>query len=112
MSKTKERLFQNDVEYRMYRIQHFAQKHGWELIKEGAKKYEFKNKAGATLIINYMALDVETSLDHPVWGHTNLLRNGKLTMKLIEAIFKNPRAHMPYKVKSEYVNKGFSIPPC
>lgn len=105
MSKSKERQFQSDIHYRIYRIQHFARKHGWELIKDESKTFEFKSKDGAILIINYSSLDVQTSLTHPRWGNTNLLRKGKLTMKLIEAIFRNPRQHMPAQVKSEYLSK-------
>ena len=112
MSKHKEDKFKKDMAYRMHRIKHFAKKHDWKLINDTSKKFEFQNKEKTTLIINYFALDIETCLIHPVWGYTKLLRKGKLTMKLVEAIFRNPRQHMPKKVKSEYVNQGFSIPPC
>jgi len=111
MSKTKERQFQNDIEYRTYRIMHFAEKHGWQLISDQAKIFRFQNKDSAILEINYFSLDVQTQLKHPRWGDTNLLRKGKLTMKLIEAIFRNPREHMPKDVKSQYL-KNISISAC
>lgn len=105
MKKSKEYQFQNDIAYRTYRIRLFGEKYGWQLIRDHCQIFEFKSKDGALLIINYFSLNVQTSLTHPRWGDTNLLRKGKLTMKLIEAIFRNPRAHMPAQVKSEYVSK-------
>lgn len=109
MSKSQEKRFQNDVEYRMARIKHLAAKHGWRLHIEGNKKFEFRNQDDVSLEINYSALEIQTSLTHPRWGNTDLKRSGKLTMKLIETIFSNPRAHMPKQVKSEYqvkIHKG------
>lgn len=103
MSKSKEQNFQEDLEYRIYRIRHFAKKHGWILIGDNGKEFTFKTYTeGAELVINYDVLEIETSLTHPEWGSTVLLRKGNFTQKIIESIFSNPREHMPEKIKSTY----------
>lgn len=103
MSKSKEQFFQTDIEYRMYRLRHFSQKHGWALANDDGETFKFISKGYAILKINYLNLNIETSLSHPEWGNTILIRKGDFTQKIIEAIFRNPRAHMDIsKVKSEY----------
>lgn len=103
MSKDKEQRFKNDIAYRIYRILHLAKKYKWTLQKNDSKKCEFINKEGCELHVNYHDLKIATALNHPKWGNTVLERKGELTQKIIESIFRNPRAHMPpNKVKSEY----------
>lgn len=104
MSSDKEKKFSNDLQYRAYRILHLAKKYRWTLTKNDGEKCEFTYKDGSVLHINYAHLKVATALQHPRWGSTVLERKGELTQKNIEAIFRNPRAHMPKKVKSEYIN--------
>lgn len=99
------KLFSQDVEYRLYRIMHLSKKYQWDLLKYDGQELEFKNKEGCTLKINYRDLKVTTALKHPKHGNTVLEREGELTANLIEAIFRNPRAHMPKKkVQSKYVS--------
>ena len=106
MRKSKEHLFKTDKEYRIYRIRHFAQKYDWVLNGDDGETFRFISKGYAILKINYLNLNIETSLSHPEWGNTILLRKGDFTQKIIESIFRNPRQHMDTeKVKSEYVNK-------
>lgn len=93
-----------DSEYRIYRILHIAKKYKWTLTKNDGEKYEFTNKEGATLHINYLNLRVATGLHHPKWGNTVLERKGGLTQKNIESIFRNPRSHMPNKIISQYLS--------
>lgn len=105
MSSSKEKLFKTDIRYRIYRIWHLAKKYKWDFKKDDGEKLEFINTDGCTLNINYFYLKVATSLEHPKWGSTVLIRKGELTQKIIESIFRNPRAHMPAKIRSEYVSK-------
>lgn len=104
MATEKERKFENDFEYRIYRILHLAKKYSWHILKSDQEKVEFSNREKSVLTINYKNLDINTILDHPKWGKTTLKREGKLTHKIIESIFRNPRAHMPRKarIKSSY----------
>lgn len=105
MSKAVEEKFLIDLEYRIYRLKHLAQKHGWIILNDDGENFKFISKEYAILKINYWKLEVETSLSHPTWGETVLIRKGDFTNKIIESIFRNPRAHMNTdKVKSEYVN--------
>lgn len=98
----KEQLFKTDISYRTYRILHLAHKYGWKLLKDDREKFEFEDKEGTLLHVNYAHLHFTTVLEHPKWGKTILTRRGNLTQKLCENIFRNPRAHMPKKIKSEY----------
>lgn len=106
---SKDKRFKQDSEYRIYRILHLAQKYGWKLKNNDTDKFEFEDKKGSVLCINYRHLKVATALNHPKWGNTILEREGELSQKNIESIFRNPRSHMPKKVKSEYVDRGFNI---
>lgn len=107
MNKSKQFLI--DVEYRVHRIKHFAKKYGWHLKSDNREVFTFISSDYAILKIDYWKMKIETSLSHPLWGDTVLIRKGDFTQKIIESIFRNPRAHMPVKkVKSEYV-KCFSI---
>lgn len=105
MACSKEKQFRQDMQYRIYRILHLAKKHGWELKKNSSDKLEFQDKDGAILNIDYTHLKVATALNHPKWGNTVLIRDGDLSQKNIESIFRDPRAHMPAKVKSKYINQ-------
>lgn len=106
MRKSIEEKFINDRDYRIYRLKHLAQKYGWTLTGDDGQTFRFLSKGYAILKINYSNLEIETSLSHPEWGNTMLLRKGEITHRIIEAIFRNPRAHMNTdKVKSEYVLK-------
>lgn len=106
MSKSKEQSFQTDIKYRTYRLRHFAQKYGWGLATDDGKTFVFVNNEDSMLKINYFDLNIETSLTHPKWGDTLLIRKGNFTQKIIESIFRNPRAHMPDQVKSEYISQN------
>lgn len=99
----KEKRFKEDIQYRAYRILHMAKKYGWMIQSNDGEKCEFKNKENCTLHVNYVYLKVATALNHPKWGNTVLERTGELTQSIVESIFRNPRAHMPKKVKSEYL---------
>lgn len=101
----KEKRFKEDLQYRACRILHLANKYGWTLTGHDEEKCQFKNKENCTLHINYVYLKVATALDHPKWGNTILERKGELTQKMIEAIFRNPRTHMPKnrEIKSSYI---------
>lgn len=72
------------------------------MANDDGQTFKFINKDCAILKINYWDLNVETSISHPVWGKTVLIRKGDFTQKLIESIFRNPRAHMNEKVTSTY----------
>lgn len=100
----KEKKFKEDSEYRIYRILHLAKKYGWKLQKTDSDKFEF-DKKGSILHINYRHLKVATALHHPKWGNTVLERSGDLSQKNVESIFRDPRSHMPRKVKSKYLTK-------
>ncbi len=102
MSKSKEQLFQTDLEYRTYRIKHLAQKHNWKIANDDGKECQFENAEGAILKINYVDLNIQTALTHPKWGNTVLIREGAFTQKLVESIFRNPREHMPEDIKSKF----------
>lgn len=102
--KNKEKLFQTDINYRIYRIKHFARKYRWSFMNDDGESFKFINKEYAILKIGYWNLNIETALSHPVWGDTILVRKGDFTMKTIESIFRNPRQHMQTeKIKSEYL---------
>lgn len=99
-----EQRFNTDMQYRNYRIQHLAKKHGWKIIFQDGSVFQFKNRDGAMLRINYLNLNTETSLMHPRWGDTVLFRTN-LNQSLIESIFINPRSHMPEEVTSELLSE-------
>lgn len=101
---TPEQKFQSDITYRTHRLQHFAKKYGWKLAGDDGKAFKFVSPHYAILKIGYWKLEVETSLSHPEWGDTVLLRKGDFTQKIIESIFRNPRHHMGKKVKSRYLD--------
>lgn len=83
---------------------HLAKKYGWLVTNFSDGLLEFSYLDGSTLAINYKNLKIDTTLNHPKWGKTTLQRSGKLTHKIVESIFRNPRAHMPKnaEVKSSY----------
>lgn len=103
MASNKEKKFKQDIEYRIYRILHLGKKYGWEIKKHDIEKLEFQDKEGCILNINYKYLKVATALNHPKWGSTVMVRDGELSQKNIESIFRNPRSHMPAKIKSQYL---------
>lgn len=100
--RSKDKAFKMDMEYRIFRIRHLAKKYGWAFKKDDGEKFEFQDKEGSTLHINYFQLNVATALQHPKWGSTVLIRRGNLTQKIVESIFRNPRAHMPDHINSQY----------
>lgn len=107
MAKNKEKKFIEDIEYRLYRIKHYAKKHSWELISTQEEIIEFHSlmlfdDSKVQMTINFLTFEIETSLNHPKLGPTKLKREGKFTMKLIESIFINPRTHMPPQIQAEY----------
>lgn len=102
--KDKEKKFQTDIEYRIFRLLHFAKKHKWTVAHEDATQLKCTKSNGDILKINYKHLIIETSLFHPSRGYTTLLRKGDFTQDVIESIFYNPRAHMKRKnIKSQYI---------
>lgn len=110
MINNNEKRFKQDIDYRNYRIKHFGKKHGWKLISETPLFLEFgilhiHGTPEVILKINYITFEIETNLNHPKRGITRLIRKGEFSMKLIEKIFRNPRVHMPNKIKGEYVSK-------
>lgn len=99
----KEKKFQTDVEYRIYRILHFAKKHGWSKPSLKNNLLEFEKQSMA-LTVDIHEFKILSSLMHPRWGKTLLLRKGDFTQQIIESIFRNPRQHMKReKIGSEYV---------
>lgn len=118
MANNKAQKFKLDIEYRIHRLKLFADKYGWKLLSESKisepkNVFEFESIHNWGLItdskvfmrINYFSLEVETFLNHPKRGQTQLRRKGEFTMNLIEKIFRNPRAHMPHVIKGQYVSK-------
>lgn len=103
MACTKEKRFKQNMEYRIYRILHLAKKYGWILKNHDEDKFEFRDKHDACLNINYRYLKVSTALNHAKWGSTILVRDGELSQKNIESIFRNPRSHMPPNIRSQYI---------
>lgn len=105
MASDKEKRFEKDSEYRIYRLMHLAKKYGWGIRHFSLGIIEFECKSDrSVLTIDSKNLKIDTTLDHPKWGKTTLYRSGKLTHKIVESIFRNPRAHMPKNagIKSSY----------
>lgn len=93
-----------DFGYRIYRLKHYAKKYGWTISMEANEIITFVSQTlNTTITINAKDLIIETELIHPKKGETKLLRKGIFTMKIIEKIFINPRAHTPNTIKSQYV---------
>lgn len=118
MADSKARKFKTDIEYRIHRLKLLADKYGWKLLSEhkiSAPKniFEFESvhnwgfitDSKVLMRINYFSLEVETFLNHPSKGETQLRRKGEFSMNLIEKIFRNPRVHMPSQIKGVYVQK-------
>lgn len=100
MSKNVNKRFNEEPEYRLHRIKHFAKKYGW-LLLSSEDELIFANKE-ASLRIDIKTLTIYTELTHPKKGETILKRTGSFNQKLIEKIFRNPRVHMPPQIQSEY----------
>lgn len=101
MSKSIEEKFQTDIEYRIYRIRHFATKHGWKETAASASFILFE-KEEMSLQVYLPNVQIISCVHHPQYGRTVLLRKGNFTQQIIESIFRNPRVHMNReKVKSE-----------
>lgn len=113
MPDNKSKKFKKDIEYRIHRIKRFGNKYGWALLSDDNNIFQFESvhnwgfitSSKVIMNINYINLEVETILNHPQKGDTQLIRKGEFSMKLIEKIFRNPRVHMPHKIKGEYVVK-------
>lgn len=103
MSINKNKRFLEDYDYRIYRIKHLGKKHGWNFLSEEDELIFGNNEA--MLRIDAVELTVQTELLHPKKGDTKLFRHGDFSMDLIEKIFRNPRAHMPEKIESQYLPK-------
>lgn len=111
MADSKEKKFKKDIDYRVYRLKHFASKHGWGIMDETPQELLFEKitlygSSEIFLVINFINFEVDTVLTHPEKGDTHLKRKGPFTMKLIEAIFVNPRVHMPNDIKGQYVENS------
>lgn len=104
MADNREKLFKEDEKYRIHRLFHLSRKYGWLITHFSLGILQFEYKDGSIVEINYKDLKIDTTLNHPKWGKTTLHRSGELTQKIIESIFRNPRAHMPRKsqIKSSY----------
>lgn len=99
----KEKSFQTDIEYRTYRVRHFAKKHGWKETASSASFILFE-KEEMSLQVYLPNVQIISCVHHPTHGRTALLRKGNFTQEIIESIFRNPRAHMKTKnIQSEYV---------
>lgn len=105
MPSKKELDFSNSTEYRIHRINHLAKKYSWNPICGDNEKLHFSNNH-ALIVVYYGSLKVMTTLKHPKWGLTTLQREGNITERIMELIFRNPRVHIRknLKVKSTYVN--------
>lgn len=103
MSENKNKRFCEDLEYRIYRIKHLGKKYGWKLLSDIDGLIFGNNEA--ILKIDAVNLIVETDLIHPKKGETKIRRQGNFTQNLIERIFRNPRAHMPPEIDSQYVSE-------
>lgn len=101
--ENKNKRFCEDLEYRIYRIKHLGKKYGWKFLSE-IDELVFGNSE-AILSIDPIKLTIETQLIHPKKGETKLIRSGDFTQNLIERIFRNPRAHMPAQITSQYLPK-------
>lgn len=106
MPCNKEKQFDSDMKYRIYRILHLAKKYSWTLQNSDGEKYDFFNKQKSTITIYASDLKVVTSVNHPTRGWTTLKREGKMNQRIIEMIFRNPRVHIHknMQVQSSYVN--------
>lgn len=93
--------FKEDYQYRLYRIKHFGKKYGWKFLSDMDGLIFGNNEA--ILKIDVVNLVIETDLIHPKKGETKLRRHGDFNQNLIERIFRNPRAHMPPEITSEYL---------
>jgi len=107
----KPKSFREDIEYRIYCLKHFIKKYGWRIITETKTSIELerfifyeKQATNVSLKITYDPIEVETILNHPFKGETKLLRIGDLSVRDVENIFRNPRTHMPDKIKSQYIS--------
>lgn len=104
MSQSANKQFNEDIIYRVARIEHLAKKHGWKLKKKDEASLEFKSEnPEVEMYVDYVHLTIRTKLIHPKKGKSLLERTGELTQKLIEKIFRNPRAHMPNSIKSTHL---------
>lgn len=101
MAINREKRFQEDCDYRVYRIKHFGKKYSWKFLSD-IEEMVFSNTE-ATLRIDAVKLIIQTELRHPKMGETKLVRRGDFTMNMVEKIFCNPRAHMPSEIKAEHV---------
>lgn len=100
----KNKKFEEDYEYRIYKIKHYGKKHNWSIAMESDNIIMFTNAEKIILTINAKNLTIETDLNHPAKGETKLLRKGDFNMKMIEKIFRNPRVHTPNNIKTNYIN--------
>lgn len=103
MPVNKNKRFIEDYDYRLYRIKHFGKKYGWKFLSD-INEMIFGNN-GVLLRINPKKMTIETEFIHPKLGETKLLREGEFTMNLVEKIFRNPRAHTPEGIDSQYLPK-------
>ena len=104
------KLFKEDLEYRVYCFKHLGKKYSWRLEEETRNTLEFETiiceDRQATYInlkVNHKNLSIETTLNHPFKGVTTLLRVGDFSINIIEKIFSNPRTHTPEEIRSEYL---------
>lgn len=111
MPKNRNKKFKMDIEYRLFRIKHLADKYKWKIFNEengileyvGMHNWEGMRNCAVILKINYLTFEVETILTHPTKGKTHLLRKGNFTSTLMENIFRNPRTHMPCEIQGQYI---------
>jgi hypothetical protein len=100
---TPEQKFQSDPIYRLHRIRHFAKKYAWKEVSSPWKD-TFVFAQGKTLLtVNTRTLELTTTLFHPKWGQTALMRSGSITEDIVQSIFRNPRQHTGKKVNSQYL---------
>lgn len=104
MAKNNNKQFREDIAYRISRLEHLGKKHGWHLYKKDNTTMEFlSTNPPVEMSVDYINLKIKTKLLHPKQGESTLERSGELTEKLVETVFRNPRAHMPNGVNSTHL---------
>jgi len=90
-------------------IRLMAERHGWNFVQhqESQKKLRFDRITDHTVIdVWYSRMTVCTILNHPTQQRTALYRK-RLSMDMIEDVFKNPRIHtnVGYQKKRSTLNR-------
>lgn len=77
----------------LFEVDVLARKHGWNILRLHPKTYVLNlERNGVKMNIYLTTLTIQTAMDHPRLGKTQLNRK-HLTKREIEQIFINPRSH-------------------